>query len=483
MKERNLTMLVDFYEFTMMNAYFQTEYKNKIVAFDMFYRNNPDNGGYVIACGHEQLYDYIRNIHFTKEDISYLRDKKLFAEEFLEYLKNFKFTGNIYGVKEGTVVFPNEPIFTVEANIIEAQLIETMLLLTINHQSLIATKASRIKRAAGDKIVMEFGARRAQGYDAAELGARAAYIGGVDATATASADTKYGVNAVGTVAHSWIQFFETEYEAFKTYAEIYPHNCGLLIDTYDVINSGIKNAVRVEKEVLRPRGEHLKSIRLDSGDLAYLSKICRKILDDNGMTECKIIVSNSMDEYLIKSLLGEQKAKIDSFGVGERLITSATSPVMGGVYKLAAVRNNESNTWEPRIKISENTEKITNPGRKRLWRLFNIDSGDIIADYITTYEEDMSNVNSLFLNHPIQFWKKNYVSNVFIIELHECLVLNGKIVAQVDSLEEIRKYVNHQFNHMYPTELRFENPSEHMVSVSEKLFNLKKKLLEEHYEK
>lgn len=479
--KRNLTDLVDFYELTMMYAYFKSPFRDKTVIFDMFYRHNPDNGGYVIACGQQQLIEYIADLKFTDADIQVLRNKKMFDEDFLTYLKNFKFHGNIRGVREGTIVYPNEPLFTIEANIIEAQLIETMLLLTINHQSLIATKASRIKRAAGDKVVMEFGARRAQGYDAAEYGARAAYIGGVDATATLSAEVKFGVPAVGTIAHSYIQFYGNEYEAFKAYAETYPDNCSLLIDTYDVLNSGIKNAIRVEKEVLRPLGKHVKSVRIDSGDLAYLSKRCRQILDEAGMEDCKIVVSNSIDELLIDSLLNSQNAKIDSFGVGERLITSASSPVMGGVYKLAAVKNGEH--YDARIKISENTDKITNPGFKKLWRLIDIDTQEIIADYISLYDEDISKETELFLSHPKENWKKTFIHNIIPIELHQDLIINGEVVYNNSDMESIRQYVNYQFKHMYPTELRFANPSEHMVSLSEKLFKLKQKMLEEHYEK
>ena len=480
--ERNLTNLVDFHELIMMYAYFKSPFKNKTVVFDMFYRKNPDSGGYVIACGQEQLMEYISNIKFTEKDIQVLRDKNLFDEEFLDYLRNFKFNGTITGVKEGTIVYPNEPLFTVEANVMEAQLIETVLLLTINHQSLIATKANRIKRAAGDKVVMEFGARSAQGHDTAEYGARAAYIGGVDATTTLSAAVNFGVPAIGTIAHSYIQFYGDEYEAFKAYAETYPDNCSLLIDTYDVLKSGIVNAIRVEKEVLRPLGKHLKSVRIDSGDLAYLSKRCRQMLDEAGMKECKIVVSNSIDEHLISSLLKDQNAKIDAFTVGEKLITSASSPVMDGVYNLMAVKE-ENGKYSPRIKISDNSEKINNPGFKKLWRLIDLDTQEILADYISLYDEDISNLNQLFLSHPNEHWKKHYISNFVPIELHHTLVKNGEIVYKSNDLEDIRNYVKYQLEHMYSTELRFENPSIHMVSLSEKLFELKQKMLEEYYGK
>ena len=361
---RNLTMLMDYYELTMANGYFVNGFKDKIACFDMFYRRNPDNGGFVVSAGLEQLMEYIENMHFTDEDIAYLKGKGEFSEEFLAYLADFKFTGNIDAVPEGTICYPNTPIVTVTAPVIEAQLIETMLLLTVNFQSLIATKASRICRAAKDagQIVMEFGARRAHGSDAAILGARAAYIGGADATATVIADEMYGIPAIGTMAHSWIQFFDTEYEAFKAYAEVYPDNCTLLIDTYDILKSGVVNAIKVAKDVLIPMGKRLKGVRIDSGDLAYFSKKLRKILDAEGMSDCKIVVSNSIDEYLIKSLQ-KQGAKIDSYGVGERMITSKSDPVFGGVYKLAAVQNDKGE-FVPKIKISENVEKITNPGGK-----------------------------------------------------------------------------------------------------------------------
>ena len=366
---RNLTMLTDFYELTMMAGYLDNEVSETPVVFDLFYRKNPDNGGYVIATGLEQVIEYINNLHFDQEDLDYLKEKG-FNDKFIDYCRNFKFTGTIHAVKEGTVVYPYEPIVQVVAPMNQAQLVETALLLTINHQSLIATKASRIKRTAGDALVMEFGARRAHSYDGAIIGARASYIGGADATATVSADQYYDVKAVGTMAHSWVQFFDDEYEAFKAYAKAYPDNCSILIDTYNVLKSGLPNAIRLHKEVLAPQGKALKGIRIDSGDLAYLSKQCRKILDENGMQDTKIIVSNSIDEYTLESL-NNQKAPIDSYGIGERMITSKSDPVFGGVYKLASVYNEITDTWEPRIKLSENTEKITNPGYKQIYRLYN----------------------------------------------------------------------------------------------------------------
>ena len=378
--ERNLSMLVDFYEFTMANGYFKNNLKDKIVYFDMFFRKNPDNSGFAILAGLEQVIEYIKGLNFTKNDIEYLRQRKLFSEEFLEYLLNFKFTGDIYAIKEGTPVFPNEPLITVKAKVIEAQLIETMLLLTINHQSLIATKANRIRRAAGGKEVLELGARRSQGYDAAIYGARAAYIGGADGTANTIADEIFGVKAVGTMAHSWIQLFGDEYKAFETYAKTYPDNCVLLIDTYNVLKSGIINAIKVSKEVLEPQGKSLKGVRLDSGDLAYLSKEIRKILNINGLEGCKILASNSLDEYIIADLMN-QGACIDIFGVGERLITAKSEPVFGGVYKLVAVE--EKNNIVQRIKLSENIEKVTNTGYKTVWRLFDKENNKAIAYVLT----------------------------------------------------------------------------------------------------
>ena len=407
--KRNLTMLMDFYELTMSNGYFVKGLKDKRVVFDMFYRRNPDEGGFVIFAGLEQLVNYIQNLSFDEEDIEYLRSKNMFDEGFLDYLSNFKFSGDIYAVPEGTIVYPNTPLVTVVAPLIDAQLIETMLLLTINHQSLIATKANRIVRAAGDASVMEFGARRAQGSDAAIYGARACYIGGVGATATAISDELFGVPAIGTMAHSFVQFFDTEYEAFKAYAEVYPDNCVLLIDTYNVLESGVQNAIKVAKEVLEPMGKRLKGIRIDSGDLAYLTKKVRKILDAAGCEDCSIVVSNSIDEYLITSL-NKQGARIDSYGVGERMITAKSEPVFGGVYKLAAVENG-SGVFEPKIKISENVEKITNPGFKSLWRIYDKDSGYGIADVITLADETIDDTKPYPYMDEIKPWKRRSFTN------------------------------------------------------------------------
>ncbi len=479
---RNLTMLMDYYELTMANGYFAHGFKDKVVVFDMFYRRNPDNGGFVVAAGLEQLIEYIQNMRFTDEDIDYLRSKGEFSESFLEYLAQFKFTGSIDAVPEGTICYPNTPIVTVTAPVIEAQLIETMLLLTVNFQSLIATKASRICRAAKDagQIVMEFGARRAHGSDAAILGARAAYIGGADATATVIADEMYGIPAIGTMAHSWIQFFDTEYDAFKAYAEVYPDNCTLLIDTYDILKSGVVNAIKVAKDVLIPMGKRLKGVRIDSGDLAYFSKKLRKILDAEGMSDCKIVVSNSIDEYLIKSLQ-KQGAKIDSYGVGERMITSKSDPVFGGVYKLAAVQNDKGE-FVPKIKISENVEKITNPGRKKLWRIYSRETGYGLADLLTLYDEEVDVSKPYPYVDPIKPWKKMKFENVDVKELQVPVFQDGKLVYDKPALKEIKDYVFYQLDKLvWEEEQRYENPHIHYVDLSKKLYEVKESMLAKEY--
>lgn len=479
---RNLTMLMDYYELTMANGYFVNGFKDKIACFDMFYRRNPDNGGFVVSAGLEQLIEYIENMHFSDEDIAYLKSKGEFSGDFLAYLADFKFTGSIHAVPEGTICYPNTPIVTVTAPVIEAQLIETMLLLTVNFQSLIATKASRICRAAKDagQVVMEFGARRAHGSDAAILGARAAYIGGADATATVIADEMYGIPAIGTMAHSWIQFFDTEYEAFKAYAEVYPDNCTLLIDTYDILKSGVVNAIKVAKDVLIPMGKRLKGVRIDSGDLAYFSKKLRKILDAEGMTDCKIVVSNSIDEYLIKSLQ-KQGAKIDSYGVGERMITSKSDPVFGGVYKLAAVKN-DNGEFVPKIKISENVEKITNPGRKKLWRIYSRETGYGLADLLTLYDEEVDVSKPYAYVDPIKPWKKMKFENVDVKELQVPVFENGKLVYDKPSLKEIKDYVSYQLDkQVWEEEQRYENPHIHYVDLSKKLYEVKESMLAKEY--
>lgn len=473
---RNLTMLMDFYELTMANGYFVKGFQNTKVVFDVFYRRNPDQGGFAICAGLQQVIDYINHLQFTQEDIAYLRSRKMFDEGFLAYLADFHFKGTIEAVPEGTIVYPNTPLLTVTAPLIDAQLIETMLLLTINHQSLIATKTSRICRAAGSAVMMEFGARRAQGPDAAELGARAAFIGGADATATTSADQRFGIPAIGTMAHSWVQFFPSEYEAFKAYAEIYPDSCTLLIDTYDVLDSGVPNAIRVAKEVLEPMGKRLKGIRIDSGDLAYLSKQVRKQLDEAGCQDCKIVVSNSIDEHLIESL-HKQGACIDSYGVGERLITAKSDPVFGGVYKLVAVE--ENGVLQPRIKISENIEKITNPGKKTLYRIYQ--NGIGICDLLATYEETIDFTKPLQVINPNKPWKTLVLDQYSVKKLQVTVFQDGVQVYQNPSLPEIRAYVQRQLEHeVWEEEKRFENPHIHYLDFTPKLYQLKQDLLNAH---
>ena len=470
---RNLETLSDFYEFTMANGYYKLGLKDKWVVFDMFYRRNPDDGGFVIAAGLEQFVQYLQNLKFTDDDINYFRQKGIFDEKFLTYLKNFKFSGNVYAVPEGTIVYPNTPLVTIEAPLCEAQIIETMLLLTINHQSLIATKANRIARAAKGRTVMEFGARRAHGYDAATYGSRAAYIGGVDSTATILADQMFGVPAVGTMAHSWVQFFDNEYEAFKAYAECYPNSCTLLIDTYNVIKSGVPNAIRVAKEVLEPKGSKLLGVRIDSGDLAYLSKKVRQMLDDTGLYDTKIVVSNSIDEHLLNSLF-EQGAKIDSFGIGERLITAKSEPVFGGVYKLSAVRH-EDGKYEPKIKISENVEKITVPHFKKLYRVYD-ENGMGIVDFMSIYNEDVSR-KTILKNNKKPYKKYEIPENSTIVELQKQIFKNGELVYELPSVEEIKNTVKENLKHVWDEEKRFHNPHEHYVDMTEDLFNLQQVLL------
>ena len=473
--QRNLTMLMDFYELTMANGYYVNGLQDTQVVFDLFYRKNPDNGGYVVCAGLEQLIQYVQDLHFTSGDIAFLKEKHIFDEGFLSYLETFTFHGNIYAVPEGTIVYPDTPLVTVQASIIEAQLIETMLLLTINHQSLIATKASRIVYAAGDRPVMEFGARRAHGYDAANYGARAAYIGGVQSSATTSADQLFGVPAIGTMAHSWIQLFDSEYEAFLAYAQAYPDNCSLLVDTNDVLKSGIPNAIRVAKEFLEPNGYRLKGIRIDSGDLAYLSKASRKMLDEAFLQDCKIIVSNSIDEFLIRSL-DSQGARIDSFGIGERLITSKSDPVFGGVYKLAAVYRNEE--WIPRIKRSENVEKITNPGFKKLWRLYDKTTGYAKCDVLTLRDEVINESKSYYFIDPKRPWYQLESRNFTAVELQKTIFENGQLVYEIPAIEAVRSFVKEQLEQQtWIEERRFENPHIHYVNLSKKLYEVKLDLL------
>jgi len=475
MEKQNLSLLCDFYELTMGMGYFKNQSHKKIAYFDVFFRTVPDDGGFAIAAGLEQLIEYIENLSFSESDIAYLRSKKLFDEEFLSFLSKFKFSGDIYAVPEGTPIFPNEPILTVRAPAIEAQLIETFALLTLNHQSLIATKANRIVRAAQGRPVLEFGSRRAQGPDGAVLGARAAYIGGCAGSACTIADKLYGIPAGGTMAHSWIQMFDNEYEAFKAYCEIYPDNATLLVDTYNTLKSGVPNAIKAFKEVLLPRGIQNFAIRLDSGDIAYLSKKARKMLDEAGLKNCKIVASNSLDEYIIRDLL-LQGAQVDIFGVGERLITSKSSPVFGGVYKLVAVENN--GIIEPKIKISENISKITTPHFKKVYRLFDRESSQAIADQLCVYDEVIDDSKELTIFDPNAVWKKKTISNFRAKELLVPVFINGKRVYNSPSINEIQAYCKEQTDLLWDEVKRFENPHAYYVDLSQKLWNIKQKLLE-----
>ena len=471
----NMTMLCDFYELTMGNGYFRNGYKDRITYFDVFFRKVPDQGGFAIAAGLEQLIDYIENLHFSEEDIAYLRGRSLFCEEFLDYLRNFRFTGDIYAIPEGTPVFPREPLVVVRAPSIEAQLIETFTLLTINHQSLIATKANRICRAANGRTVLEFGSRRAQGADAAIIGARAAYIGGCAGTACTISDQLYGVPAGGTMAHAWVQMFDTEYEAFKTYCETYPTNVTLLVDTYNTLKSGVPNAIRAFNEVLRPMGISKCGIRLDSGDMAYLSQKARKMLDEAGWPECQITVSNSLDERLIQNLF-LQGAQIDMFGVGERMITAKSEPVFGGVYKLTAVENDKGEII-PKIKCSENVEKITIPHFKKVYRLYNRDNGKAIADYMTVHDEVVDENEPLMLFDPYATWKTKNVCNFEARELLVPVFLNGKKVYQSPTLKDIQAYCKQQVNTLWDEIKRFDNPQTYYVDLSQKLWDIQQELL------
>lgn len=477
MKERNLTMLVDFYEITMANGFFENGRGNEIAYFDMFFRKIPDNAGYALMAGVQQLIEYIEGLNFTAEDIEYLRSKNMFSDKFLEYLENFKFECDIWAVPEGTPIFPDEPIITVRGPAIQAQFIETMVLLTINHQSLIATKANRIVRAAEGRPVMEFGSRRAQGYDGAVYGARASYIGGCSGTACTISDRDFGVAALGTMAHSWIQLFPSELDAFRAYAKIYPDSCTLLVDTYSVLHSGIPNAITVFHE-LEAAGHKGAGIRIDSGDIAYLSKKARKMLDDAGLDYIKIVASNSLDEYLIRDLL-VQGAKIDSFGVGERLITSKSEPVFGGVYKLSAVE--ENGEIIPKIKISENAAKITNPSYKELWRLFDNSTGKAVGDVITLADEIIDDTKPYTIFDAEQTYKKTFLKNFTAKKLRVQIFSKGKCVYESPSIDEIKEYCRNQLEYIWEEVKRFENPQEYYVDLSLPLWELKQKMLSEFY--
>ena len=474
--KRNLSMMMDFYEMTMSYGYFRQTSSDVRVAFDLFFRSVPDKGGYAVFAGLEHVIEFVENLSFSDEDIDYFRAQKLFSEEFLQFLRTFRFRGDIYAVPEGTIIYPHDPLMTVVAPIIDAQLVETALLAQINHQSLIATKASRIVRAAEGRKVSDFGARRAHNMDAATYGARAAYIGGVDMTATVSAGQQFGIPISGTMAHSWVMFFEDEFTAFKKYAELYPQATVLLVDTYDVIHSGIPNAIRTAHEVLEPQGHRLVGVRIDSGDLAYLSKRVRTMLDEAGLADCKIILSNSLDEFTISSLL-LQDAQVDSFGVGERLITAKSDPVFGAVYKLVAVE--KDGVFAPRIKMSENVEKLTNPGLKDLYRIYDR-HGKAVADMLAVRGEEIDLTKPFRYVDPRKPWKNRFFEGFSAVNLRRLYVREGQRVEELPSLDEIRAYVQKQLTEeIWPEEQRFENPHRHYIDMTPTYYELKMGLLDD----
>ena len=473
MNNLNYTLMCDFYELTMANGYFESGMKDQICYFDVFYRRTPDQGGFSIAAGLEQVLDYIKNLHFSEDEIEFLRSKNCFSNEFLEYLKTFKFTGDIYAVKEGTVIFPKEPIMIVKSNAIEAQFIETYVLSVLNHSSLIATKANRIVRASENHAISEFGARRAHGPLSATIGARAAFIGGVVSTSNVLTDYLYGVPSSGTMAHSWIQMFDTEYQAFETYCKVYPDNVVLLVDTYNILKSGVPNAIKAFDTILKPLGKRPKGIRLDSGDIAYYSRKAREMLDKAGYEDCKIIASNSLDEYIIRDLFF-QEAKVDSFGVGERLITSKNSPVFDGVYKLVAVE--KDGEIVPKIKISENIEKITNPHFKKVYRLISKDTNKAIADLLTVWDEELTE-EPFEIFDPEATWKRKLVENFYVEELLVQVVKNGEVIYETPPMQEIQNYCKSQVKKLWDEVKRFENPHKYYVDLSQKLWDIKNNLL------
>ena len=475
-KVLNMTMLCDFYELTMANGYFRSGQRDRVTYFDLFFRDVPDGGGFAICAGLQQVIDYIRDLRFEDDDIAYLRGRNLFTEDFLDYLRTFRFTGDMWAIPEGTPIFPREPVITVRAPAIQAQLIETFLLLTVNHQSLIATKANRITRAAEGRTVLEFGSRRAQGIDAAIVGARSAFIGGCKGTACTISDQIYGVPAGGTMAHSWVQMFDTQYEAFRTYCELYPQNATLLVDTYNTLKSGVPDAIRAFNDVLKPLGITNCGIRLDSGDIAWLSREARRMLDEAGWTNCKISASNSLDEYIIRDL-SRQGARIDMYGVGERLITSSSSPYFGGVYKLVAVENPDGSVT-PKIKVSENVDKITVPHFKKVYRLYNRESGKAEADYICLRDESLDGVRELELFDPFATWKRNTYKDFVAKELMEPVFVGGELVAKERSLTEIQGYCQRQVDSLWDEVKRFDNPHHYYVDLSQKLWDIQNALLQ-----
>lgn len=471
----NLTMLTDFYEITMANGYFSNGFRDSTVYFDMFFRELPDGGGYAIMAGVQQLVEYFENLKFTEADIDYLRSCRIFSEPFLQYLANFRFSCDVWAVPEGMPIFPGEPIVTVRGPAIQAQFVETMILLTINHQSLIATKANRICRAAQGRPVMEFGSRRAQGPDGAVLGARAAYIGGCCGTACTICGEEYGIPALGTMAHSWVQLFDTELDAFRAYAQAYPQSCTLLVDTYNVLKSGLPNAIRVFREEVVPRGFRPAGIRIDSGDITYLSRKARKILDDAGFPDCKICASNSLDEYIIRDMLS-QGACVDSFGVGERLITSSSHPVFGGVYKLSGVEDAEGDIT-PKIKISENVTKITTPGFKKIYRLYDRETDKAIADVITLHDEKIDDSSPYVIFDPDFIWKKKNVTNFRAVEIREQIMRGGKNMMRKRTMKELQEFCKEQVDTLWDEVKRFENPHRYYVDLSQNLWNMKNTMI------
>lgn len=475
--EGNLTMLADFYEFTMANGFLESGMKDKIAYFDMFFRSVPDDGGFAIMAGVEQLIDYLKNLSFSARDLEYFKTKEIFSQDFLDYLRDFKFECDVWAIPEGTPIFPREPIVVVRGPVLQAQIIETMVLLTINHQSLIATKANRIVRAAEGRSIMEFGSRRAQGYTGAILGARAAYVGGAIGTACAIVDRDYDIPALGTMAHSWVQIFPTELDAFRAYAKTYPDSCVLLVDTYNTLKEGIPNAIRVFEEELVPKGYRPKGIRIDSGDLAYLSKEARKMLDAAGFEDCQIVASGGLDEYVIRDLL-DQGAEIDSFGVGERLITARSESVFGGVYKLTSV--DRDGKIVPKIKVSENVAKITTPGFKQVYRIYDQDSGKAMADVITLFDEEIDQDQPYEIFHPVHTWKRKTLENFRAKKLLVPIFEKGKLVYDLPSVKEIQDFCKAEIQTLWPEVTRFENPHEYIVDLSLDVWEMKDELLNKH---
>ncbi len=473
----NESMLIDFYEFTMANGYFEHGFKDRIVYFDLFFRTIPSRGGYAVMAGLKSVIDYIENLSFDDEDVAYLRKRKLFDDDFLTFLSTFRFTGDIYALEEGTVIFPGEPILTVRATAIEAQLIETFLLVAINHQSLIATKASRLKHAAGNRVLIEMGARRAHGVSSANLGARAAYIGGADFTSNTYADRHLSIPAAGTMAHSWIQLFDSELDAFRAYAKTYPSSTTFLVDTYDTLKSGVPNAIKVIKEDLKPKGINNVAIRIDSGDLTYLAKCARKMLDEAGLPECKIVASNALDEHLIKALI-DQGAPIDVFGVGERLITAKSDPVFGGVYKLVATE--DDGRVVPKIKISDNPAKITTPHFKKLYRIYDKDTGKAQADLLTVHDETIDTTKPLTIFNPEHTWQTTTYENYTVKNLLTPIFNHGKRVYPDKTVEEVRAHCKAQLDALWPEMKRFEHPHKYYVDLSQKLWDIKMDLINTH---